>query len=129
MAAPVVLSAPPTMTPGLWEITLQTELPVATSPMTTTVCISKDDLVERQKPPKGKASDECSAVSGDMTGNVLSYVSKCKSRNSETKVRYTFHGDRYEGVVEMKSAGSELRQVITGRRIADCEEVARESAF
>ena len=129
VAAPVVLSAPPTMIPGLWEITLQTELPVAMPPMTTTVCISKDDIVDRQKPPKGKPSDECSAASGDMTGNVLSYVSKCKNRDSETKVHYTFHGDRYDGVIEMKSGKRETRQVITGRRIGDCEEVAHESAF
>jgi hypothetical protein len=129
LVAPAVLSAPPTMTPGLWEITLQNELPEPMPPMTTTVCVSKDDIADRQKPPKVKSTDECPAVSGDMTGNVLSYVSKCKSRDLETKVRYTFHGDRYDGVVEMKSAGREMRQVITGRRIGDCEEVTHASTF
>lgn len=129
MAAPVVLSAPPTMTPGLWEITLRTELPVAMPPMTTTVCVSKDEIAEREKPPKVKAKDDCATVSGDLSGNVLAYVSKCKSRDAETKVRITFHGDRYEGVVEIQSTGRETRQVISARRIGDCEEQTHETAF
>ena len=122
--ASFVTAAPPIVTPGLWEVTIRTETPFLMPPTTSQFCISPD-AAERPEPPKGKPTDDCKVVSGGgVSGNVLAYVTKCSKR--EVSSRFTYSGDRYEGVVEIKDEDRTIRQVHTARRIGDCpEEQAR----
>jgi Protein of unknown function (DUF3617) len=112
-------AAAPVLNSGRWELTIRTEAPVATPPQITEICLSKQ-AAEKPEPPRGKPTDDCKLVSGGLSGNVLAYVMKCSKR--ETSSKFTYNGDQYEGVIEIKGEGETVRQVITARRIGDCPE-------
>ena len=109
---------PALVTPGRWEVTLRNELPYATEPVTYSICI--DTPVTAPEPPKGKPSDPCQIVSGGVAGNVLSYTSRCGDKKA-SEVRITYHGDRYEGIVELTEPSGTFRQVISAKRVGACD--------
>lgn len=117
-ALPMSAQSPTLLVPGRWEITLQNELPYAAPPVTYNVCI--DASAARPEPPKGRPSDPCQIVTGGVAGNVLSYRSKC-GKDSSSDVRITYHGDRYEGVVELTDSSGLFRQTITAKRVGACD--------
>ncbi|HYC88158.1 MAG TPA: DUF3617 family protein [Thermoanaerobaculia bacterium] len=116
--------SPKLVVPGRWEVTLQNELPYPAPPVTYTVCI-EPGAAERPEPPKGKPSDRCKVVEGGTSGNVLSYTARCGSKSS-SKVRITYRGDQYEGVVELTESTEKLRQRITARRVGACDDATVE---
>ena len=107
------------LTPGRWEITVQTVAPVETPATTTEICISKGDA-ERLSPPKGKPTDDCQSV-GALHGNSLKYKTTCGKRKRSSDVELTYGGDHYEGVVVVKTEDETVRQIITAKRIGDCD--------
>ena len=115
--------APP-INPGLWEITLTTQLPVASAPMTTTVCLSRAEIESVRSAPKSKTTDDCQVMSGGhgLSGNVLAYTMKCNKRKLTSSTTLTFYADRYEGTIAVKAEDHEFRQVIAARRLGQCEE-------
>jgi Protein of unknown function (DUF3617) len=120
LAAVTAAAAPPSViTPGRWEVTMRTEAPVVTPVQTTELCISRQ-AAEKPEPPRGKPTDDCRVVNGGLAGNVLAWTTKCSKR--EVSSRFTYNGDAYEGVIEIKGEGETIRQVVTARRIGDCPE-------
>lgn len=113
-AAPAVLRA------GRWEITIRTESRPELQPMVTEVCISKAEA-ESIAPPVSKENDDCKVASGGVAGRVMNYIVKCASRDFSSHARFTFNDDAYEGVVDIKSRGVDVRQTYSARRIGDCE--------
>jgi hypothetical protein len=112
--------SPKLLNAGRWQITLQNESPHAAPPVTYIVCIDPGSA-ERPEPPKGKPSDTCKVTGGGVSGNVLSYATKCGAKRS-SNVRITYHGDRYEGVVELIAPEGKLRQIITAKRVGACDD-------
>lgn len=112
--------ATPVMQPGEWEITMQIEGVSKGEPMVTRMCMTKQD-VAALAPPKGKTTDDCKVTGGGLTGPILNYAVKCDKKKVTTQTRLTFSGDRYEGTVTITSEGREIRQVISARRIGECE--------
>ena len=107
------------LNPGRWEITIRTVHPSEMPPMTSEICISKEDA-ERPEPPKRKASDDCQ-VTGALHGNLLKYKTKCERGKSSSDAEFTYQGDRYDGVVTIKFESGEIRQIHSARRIGECE--------
>ena len=114
------------MQPGSWELRMHNELPIATAPTTTIICVTTA-AVDKIAPPKSKKSDDCKVVGGGVSGSVLSYETKCAGRNAKSKTTVTYSGDRYESVVETDVEGVKGRQVITGRRLGACDVNSEES--
>ncbi len=81
-------AAQPVITPGLWEITITTQSPFESPPMTTTVCLTKD-AIRNMDVPKAKAADDCQ----------LTYSTRCGKRARATTATYTFLPDAFEGVL------------------------------
>jgi hypothetical protein len=110
---------PPVLKPGLWEVTIQTQMGDATPTMIEQICISKEQA-ERPEPPKSEKSADCQ-VTGALTGNKSKYQIKCGRKNTTSDAEFTYSGDRYEGVVTIKNDDvGEIRQVYTARRIGEC---------
>lgn len=116
-------AAPPVVLPGRWQITIRPEFPAAAPPMTTEVCLSAAEA-ERPEPMRAKKSEDCQVSGGTLQGNVLAYTMKCSKRDAATSVRFTYNGDRYDGVVEGTIEGRNFRQVYTAIRLGDCPEQA-----
>lgn len=106
--------------PGLWEVTIKTQLADATPTLIEQICISKEQA-EHPEPPKGRKTSGCE-VTGALTGNMLKYKIKCDRKNTASDAEFTYSGDRYEGVVTIKNDDvGEVRQIYTARRIGECE--------
>jgi Protein of unknown function (DUF3617) len=121
LAGPALAAANSVLMPGRWEVSIRTEAPVQSAPMIAEFCISKEKA-EKPEPPKTDQKHDCKTVSGGLSGNTLAYVIKCSKRNAGSTSRFTFNGDRYEGVVEATIDGVTVRQVYTARRLGDCPE-------
>jgi hypothetical protein len=115
---------------GEWELTIQTkmeglpfQMPVV--PYTTTQCITKDDLVPKNKAQKGQ---KCEIVDQKIIGNKVTWKVKCvhESGTSEGQGEITYRGDSYSGGMKTKIVDNKTKQVMTsvttmkGRRIGDC---------
>lgn len=115
-----LMAAQPIIRPGLWEITITTELPMKTPPSTVVQCLTKEEI-KRLDVPRGKSGDDCKA-SGARSGTSLDYSVSCSKRPRTSTARFTFTADTYDGVVTVKENSMEIRQVFSARRIADCEQ-------
>jgi hypothetical protein len=110
------------LTPGLWEITVQTTSPVAAAPMSHTVCIDKLH-VTKPEPPKSKASDDCKVLPDAAAANETAYTVHCGKKKTTSTSRFTYSGDHFSGTLTVQTPGSdEVKQVYTAVRIGDCDE-------
>lgn len=113
-------AAPPVIAPGRWELTMTTILPDSTPTTVTEICITKQ-RAEHPEPRASKPTDDCQ-VTGGLNGNRLKYAVKCGRAKTTTDAEFTYSGDRYEGVVIVKTGDYEIRQVHTARRIGECDQ-------
>lgn len=120
LASLPLFAKPPVVKPGLWEITLTTEHPVKTAPMTTVVCLTREQI-KRWDVPKVKANSDCEP-SGVGTGTTLTYTTRCTQRGRTSDAAFTFSPESYSGTVTTKDAHEEVRQVYSAKRIGDCED-------
>src|SRR5262249_13609973 len=84
------------MTPGLWEITVQTKSPILGPPTTHTVCIAKA-IVPPPAPPKSKASSDCRVQSDAAASNETAYTIRCAQAGTTSSWRFTYSGDHFDG--------------------------------
>jgi hypothetical protein len=109
----------PVLEPGLWEVTIKTQLGDATPTTVELICISKEQA-ERPEPVKAGKTADCQVTSA-LTGNKLKAHTKCGRKNATLDVEFVYSGDRYEGVMIIKNDDiGEIRQVYTAKRIGDC---------
>jgi hypothetical protein len=114
-------SAKEVMTPGLWEITVQTVSPIKGPPITQTVCIDKAHAT-RPSPPKSRTSDDCQVSTDAAAANETAYTVRCAKRKTTSSARFTYAGDHYDGTVTITTPDAEIHQVHTAKRIGDCDE-------
>jgi len=111
----------PVILPGLWEITIQPRSPIAGPPLTHRTCIDKDHLM-RPDPPRARASDDCQVVRDAAAANEIAYTVRCTKRQLTSSTRITYSGDHFDGAVLIRSANGDVQQVITGKRVGDCDD-------
>src|SRR5262249_744833 len=108
------------MMPGLWEITVQTRSPIVGPLLTHTVCVDKA-LVARPAPPKAKASDDCQVQPDPSATNETAYTIRCTKLAASSSWRMTYSGDHFDGTAVIHTAGGEVRQIYSGRRVSACD--------
>jgi hypothetical protein len=110
----------PLILPGLWEVTIKTELNGGGPTTIEQICISQDQA-DHPEPPTTKKNADCQ-ITGGLTGNRSKYRIKCGRKNATSDAEFTYSGDRYEGVITIKNDEmGEIRQVYTAKRIGDCD--------
>lgn len=109
------------ITPGLWEITVQTKSPIVGPPVTHTVCIDKTH-VTRPDPPKSKPSDDCQATPDPSAANESAYTIRCAKRNVKSSSRFTYSGDHFDGTVTITTGDGEVHQVYSAKRVGECDD-------
>jgi hypothetical protein len=115
---------------GKWELTTETKIEgmpfqVPVVPYTITQCITKDDLVPKNRTQKDQ---KCEVIDQKITGDKVSWKVKCTDTRgtSEGEGEITYRGDSYSGKVRTKILDNKTKQVMTsvttlkGRRIGDC---------
>jgi hypothetical protein len=111
------------MNEGLWEVTTTTEMPgvpFEIPPMTFTQCITEQDLVPQNEQP----DNECTLSDNRISGNTVTWSIVCRGEGGSSRGdgTITYHGDSFEGNMEMSMAeGMEMINHMQGRRIGACK--------
>ncbi len=111
---------------GEWETAMEMKMegmPVAIPPVKARQCITKDNLVPRQK----EENKNCKIKSQKVVGNKLTWTAECVERGStyESHGGITFSGDSYKGNITITSKDESGKTmvstgVLSGRRIGEC---------
>jgi len=110
---------------GEWETTMEMKMegmPKAMPPLKTTQCITKDNMIPRQK-----EGNKCKVKSQNLVGNKLTWTAECVERGSKTEMQgeITYNGDSYKGKITVKEKGTGRTVIVStgvlsGRRIGEC---------
>ncbi len=111
------------MKDGLWEITSTTEMPgvpFQIPPMTFTQCITQQDMVPHNEQP----GNECTMTDNRINGNTVAWSIVCKGEGGSSRGdgKITYHGDSFEGEMQMSmDEGMQMINHMQGRRIGACK--------
>jgi len=121
-----------TMKPGLWEITVQTEMPgmpVKQPPVTMRQCYKPEDVKDPQRmiPRQQDAGFKCDTRDYKMSGDTATWNLQCSGQGMSMngKGSMTMKGESYSGssVMEMKTAGQNMKmsQNMRGKWVGECK--------
>jgi len=127
VAAPLaaVAAEPSRMQEGLWEVSVQVELPgIPFKPPATTMkhCYTKEEVESQGGVPQ--ADKDCKVSEPRKSGNTVSWTVTCTGKkNAGTgEGAITFNGPgAYEGKMKMTSGGATLTTLYKGKRLGECK--------
>lgn len=111
------------MQEGLWEITTKVEMPgmpMQMPSMTTTQCLTPQDLVPQNEQP----DNACEMTSHQINGNTVTWSVACEGEEGGTHGNgtVTYHGDSFEGTMTMSMGGGmQMTSTMHGRRVGPCK--------
>ncbi|MGD9307745.1 MAG: DUF3617 family protein [Desulfosarcina sp.] len=106
---------------GTWEITSTTKMQGMTMPsMTFSQCITEQNAVPQNN---SQGQDKCKVTDMQTVGNTVSWTVFCQdpSGDMKGKGKITYHGDRFDGEVNMQMAGMAMVTHMRGKRIGPCQ--------
>lgn len=121
-----VASAAPDLKPGLWEMTVTSNIPgmpMAPPPFTQRKCLDDKDVI-----PKSEQPDQtCQDIQHSVKGNTVNWSIRCEQNGTTTvgNGTLTYAGESYSGSMQLEMQGGEMgamtmSQRLQGRRIGDC---------
>jgi len=113
----------PNMQEGLWEITTRMDMPGMPMSMPATKhtqCITKENIV----PESSQPDQECRITKTKVLGDTVTWTVVCDSPEGKSRLtgQITYHGDKFEGIINITMEGMEIIQHMSGRRIGDCKQ-------
>ena len=129
VALPVVAFADSKVKAGQWQITTKTEMtgsPVQIPPVTTTVCITKEEA-EKPESIVPKQRGNCKMVDYKIDGNKATWTMECTTQRGGTMTgtgEVTYSSDSYDGKMHMTMKGSPhgdmtIDSTFSGKHISD----------
>ncbi len=114
----------PKMQEGLWEISMQMEMPGMPFKMpasTAKHCYTKAEVQEQGVVPQQDKS--CKVTETNRTAKTVSWKLVCTGKNAGTgEGQITFTSPTaYEGSMKMESGGTTVTTIYKGRRLGDCK--------
>ena len=114
-------SAGPNMKEGLWEITVQMEMPgmpMKMPPQTTRVCLTKKDNVPQEK----EKPQDCKMVKHNVKGDTVNWTMECIDRGSKivSDGSITYKGDSMSGIINVKAPDMQITQKMSGKWVGNC---------
>jgi hypothetical protein len=124
------IAAGPDLKEGEWGVSYRMEvvgMPFPMPPITVrkTMCLSQKDYI----PDNSQQGQDCKISDQKVTGNTVTWTMRCKTREGaiEGHGRVTYHGDRYDGVMEAQLTGTDnsdmparYRYTMKGERLGVC---------
>lgn len=124
------VQASPNMTPGLWEITMKSEIQGMPGGMgmpatTMTQCVKPAD-VQDSKRTVPQQDPKCEMKDYKLQGNTASWRFECKGPEAMSGAgSMTYSGNSYSGTTKMsmKQQGRviNMTQTYSGKRLGDCK--------
>jgi hypothetical protein len=117
----------PHMRPGMWETTVQVEMPgmpVTMAPMTQRHCVTKAMLVPQNQQP----GQTCKLLDHKVSGNTVTWNVECdtEGRTMHGTGTITYTGDSsYKGKMDMTMTGGpggtmHMTQTMSSHRVGEC---------
>ena len=125
LALPALAAGP--QKAGNWQTTIEVDIPgmpMKMPPVTTTVCLTKEDVETPQKSlPKASRDSNCAVSDYKTEGNTVSWKVKCEGKTPMTgSGEMTFDGDSYTGSMHLKMAEDrEMSMKYSGKWLGTCE--------
>jgi len=117
----IAIAGDPDLKEGLWEITVQMEMPGMPMEMPShkfNQCITRDKAV-----PEDPANKDCKMDYKNVTKDTVVWKMVCKDREGSLtgEGRITYNGDTFAGETKVKeSGGMDMTQKMKGRWIGSC---------
>ncbi len=119
--ATTVAGGSPDMKPGLWEITVRTQMQgMNIPPSTMTECLTEDDMV----PTGTQPGQECEIIDMKVSGNTVTWTIQCSGQGEEVESigQIEYRGNTFEGSVKtVIGGGMTVENIMTGKRLGDCK--------
>jgi hypothetical protein len=112
------------MKEGLWEITVQMDMPgmsMQMPPQKFTQCITKDKAVPDDPNIKNK---DCKMEDKKITGDTFLWKVVCKDKEEKftSEGKITYKGNTFTGQIKMNTSdGIEMTQKMTGKWVGQCQ--------
>jgi len=126
LAVPVVATAAAPQKPGRWETTVQMEMPgmdVHLPPMTTAVCLTKEDVEHPEKALPKAADAGCTVSDYKVTGNTATWAMKCTTPQGAMtgKGTITYTESAYTGSMDLTVSEQEMHMKLSGAFKGECD--------
>ena len=111
---------------GKWESTVQMEManmPMKIPAHTMTVCVTKEQAenAENLIPKTGDKRGGCTYTDVKVEGTTVSWKMECKESGMTGTGSTTYHGDTYEGSMQMKMRDQNMSAKMTGKFLGACD--------
>lgn len=124
------LAAGPDFKEGEWGVSYRMEvvgMPFPMPPITAkkSMCLSQKNYI----PDNAQQGQDCKISDQKVNGNTVTWTMRCKSREGtiEGQGKITYHGDRYDGLMEAKLIATDnpgmpirYRYEMKGERLGAC---------
>jgi len=113
----------PNMKDGLWEITIEIEMPgmpMKMPAMTHTQCITSENAV----PDSSQPGQECKIIENHVDGDTVTWRMECDTPDGKASAngKIIYSGDTFKGTIEMNMQDMKMLQQLSGRRIGECNQ-------
>lgn len=107
--------------PGLWEWTSQLKMPgvpMAMPPSVHQACLTKDDLVPKERDPQS----DCKLGSVKQQGERVEWSMTCDTPQGQVSSRgeMVYRGESASGVSYIETGGMQMTSKMQGRRLGNC---------
>jgi hypothetical protein len=121
-----VMAADPIAKAGKWEATIQMEMPNMPMKMpaqTFTTCVTKEQAenAENLIPKTGDKRGGCTYTDIKVEGSTVSWKMTCEKSGMTGSGSTTYHGDTYEGSMQMKIHDQDMSGKMTGKFLGACD--------
>jgi hypothetical protein len=124
LLAPVMAGAATPQKAGKWQVKMTTEIPgmpFKMPPITTTVCLTEEDVANPEKSlPKDPKSD-CKVSDYKIDGSTVSWTMACPKQKITGEGSITYDSESYSGQMKMNMDGTEMSQKYEGKYLGTCE--------
>jgi uncharacterized protein DUF3617 len=123
IAIPAVAADHP-QKPGLWEMTMQMDMPdmpMKMPPIKHTICVTADDLKDPQKSVPQDTKNKCSVGDYKIDGNKVTWTIECSKPKMKGDGEATYTGDTFTATTHITMEGrGEMTVKYTGKWKGEC---------
>jgi hypothetical protein len=121
-----VMAAAPIAKPGRWQTTVQMEMPnmpMKIPAQTYNVCVTKEQSENGESliPKTGDKRGGCTYTDVKVDGNTISWKIACDKSGMTGAGTITYHGESYEGSMQMKMRDQDVSGKMSGKYVGACD--------
>jgi hypothetical protein len=111
---------------GRWQTKVEMEMagmPMKMPPQVFNVCVTKEqaDNAENLIPKAGDKRGGCTYTDVKVDGSTMSWKISCAQSGMTGSGTITYHGETYDGSVQMKMQDHDMSAKYTGKYMGECD--------